>query len=204
MSQKSLKTASLTGGIASGKSTVARMFQELGAYVIDADVVARQVVEPGQPAWKEIVEHFGEDILREHSQINRKKLGAIIFQQPEERRTLNQITHPRVIERIDREIEEVHRQQPQRLILVDVPLLIEADMQHDYNTILVVYVPKLVQLSRLMERDKITEKEAFKKIHSQMPLDEKVQYATHVVRNHESLDNTREQVREIYGELSWE
>lgn len=202
MSETHLKTAALTGGIASGKSTVSRIFQELGVYVIDADLIARQVVEPGQSAWKEIVERFGQDILLGNKQIDRKKLGAIIFHQPEERRVLNQITHPKVIEHIDREIQAIHTAQADRLILVDVPLLIEASMQNDYATIIVVYVPEDIQLARLIKRDNISKQEALAKIRAQMPLSEKVKYATHLIKNDKSLDNTREQVIAVYQAIS--
>jgi dephospho-CoA kinase len=178
------------------------MFQELGAYLIDADIVARQVVEPGQPAWEEIVEHFGPHILLDNKQIDRKKLGSIIFHQPEERRILNQIIHPRVIEDIDRQIQDICNTQPDRVILIDVPLLIEASMQNTYAKIIVVYVSENVQLTRLMDRDNISEQEAWKKIRAQMLLSEKVKYATHVIRNDETLDKTKKQVIKVYQEIS--
>ena len=107
-------TIGLTGGIASGKSTVSQIFQELGAYVIDADLVARQVVEPERPAWKEIVAHFGQDILLDNGQINRKKLGMLVFNQPEERRILEHIIHPQVIKDINRQEQ-----------LIRVPVLLQ-------------------------------------------------------------------------------
>jgi dephospho-CoA kinase len=196
------KTAALTGGIASGKSTVSRMFQELGAYLIDADKVARQVVEPGKPAWQEIVHYFGHDILQENHAIDRKKLGAIVFGQPEKRRVLNQLTHPRVIEEIQQQ-EQVWRQtHPEQVVLIDVPLLIEAAMHHKYRYVVLVYVPELIQLHRLMIRDNISKDEACTKIRSQLPLSEKVPYATHVINNDGTLVKTREQVRAVYQELS--
>ncbi len=197
-----LKTAALTGGIASGKSMVSQMFQQLGAHVIDADIVARQVVEPGQPAWKEIIEHFGQNILLGNQQIHRKKLGAIIFNHPEERHILNRMTHPRVIEQIEREIQEIRSVQPDRLILVDVPLLIEASMQNEYATIIVVYVSEDMQLVRLMKRDNISEQEAHTRIQTQIPLSGKVRYATHIIHNDRSLENTRRQVMTVYHEIS--
>lgn len=199
--RKQQHIAALTGGIASGKSTVARMFLELGAYLIDADIVARQVVEPGQPAWREVVAHFGSNILLDNRQLDRKKLGSIIFHHPQERNTLNQIIHPRVIENIDRETQDIQEMRPRQVIVVDVPLLIEANMHTAYSTIIVVYVPEEVQLQRLMERDQLSLSEAHTRIQTQMPLSEKVKYATHVIHNDESLDKTREQVIVVYQHL---
>ena len=196
------KTAALTGGIASGKSTVSRMFRELGAYLIDADIVARQIVEPGKPAWKEIVEHFGQAILRDNQEINRKQLGSIIFHQPEKRQILNQITHPQVIQEIHEQERVFRKVHPDAVVLIDVPLLIEAAMHHSYKHIVLVYVPEAIQLQRLMKRDHISKDEALTKIRSQMPLSEKLHYATHIIRNDETLDKTKEQVIAVYQEIS--
>jgi dephospho-CoA kinase len=196
------KTAALTGGIASGKSTVSRMFQELGAYIIDADVVARQVVEPGLPAWKDIVEHFGRDILLDDEHIDRKKLGAIVFNQTEERRILEQIIHPRVFEAIDSQEQQIRNTDQERVVLVDVPLLIEASMHTDYLTILVVYVSEEVQLERLMARDAMSEQVARQRIATLMPLDEKVQYANHIIDNSGTHEQTRKQVLTVYQNLA--
>lgn len=201
MEKKRRHIAALTGGIASGKSTVARMFVESGAYLIDADAAARRVVEPGEPAWQEVVEHFGRDILLANHELDRKKLGAIIFHHPQERARLNQIIHPRVIEKIDRETQDIHEAQPRRVIIVDVPLLIEAGMHTAYAEVIVVDVPEEVQLRRLMARDQLSLPEAQVRIQAQMPLSEKVSYATYVIHNDESLDKTREQVIAVYQHL---
>lgn len=195
------KTAALTGGIASGKSTVSRMFQKLGAYIIDADIVARQVVEPGLPAWKDIVAHFGQDILLDDGCIHREKLGAIVFNQPEARRILEQIIHPRVIDDIDRQEQQIRNTDQERVILVDVPLLIEASMHTNYLTILVVYVSEEVQLERLMARDALSEQVARQRIAAQMPLNEKVKYATHIINNSGTNEQTRKQVLSMYQNL---
>lgn len=170
--------------------------------MIDADIVARQVVEPEKPAWKEIVDHFGTDILLENKQIHRKKLGAIVFSQLEERKILNQIVHPRVIEAIDVEEQQFHQHNNHILIVVDVPLLIEASMHESYPHVILVYVEEATQRQRLMNRDKISEQEALKRIRSQMPLSEKITYATHVIRNDETLEQTRAQVVTVYRQLS--
>jgi dephospho-CoA kinase len=195
------KTAALTGGIASGKSTVSRMFQELGAYVLDADVVARQVVEPEQPAWREIVAHFGREILLADGHLDRKRLGAIVFQQPDERRILERIIHPRVIEHINHQEHLLHQTEHDRIIIVDVPLLIEASMHTDYATVIVVYASEATQLQRLMSREQLSEYSARQRLAAQMPLSEKLNYATHIISNDGTLAQTQQQVQAIYQEM---
>jgi dephospho-CoA kinase len=198
---KHSRTAALTGGIASGKSMVSRMFHELGAYVIDADIVARQVIEPEQPAWKEIVAHFGRDILLDTGYIDRKKLGKIVFNQPEELRILEHIIHPRVIEDINHQEQRIRNTDNELVILVDVPLLIEASMHTDYLTIIVVYVCEEIQLNRLMMRDNISKQVAQQRIAVLMPLSEKLNYATYIINNDGTIDRTREQVEDIYQKM---
>ena len=199
---KHQKTAALTGGLASGKSTVSRMFQVLGAHVIDADLVARQVVAPEQPAWREIVAHFGQEILLDDSQIDRKKLGAIVFHQSDERRILEQIIHPRVIADINRQEQLLRESDPERVVLVDVPLLIEAAMHPDYAVVIVVYVSETIQLQRLICRDHLSAEVARQRIATQMPLCEKIAYATHIINNEDTIDRTQQQVETIYREIS--
>ena len=196
------KIAALTGGIATGKSTIARMFQECSAHLIDADVVARRIVAPGQPAWREIITHFGQGILRENGELDRKKLGAIIFQHSEERQALNHITHPRVIEEIRREEAWLYSRSPEKLIIVDVPLLLETGMHTDYSAVILAYLPKAAQLQRLMERDQLSEEDARRRIQAQMPIEEKLRCATHVVNNAGSLEETFRQAQAIYAALS--
>ncbi len=181
---------------------MSRMFQELGALLIDADQVARQVVEPGTAAWQEVVEHFGSKILLPNHHINRQKLGALIFHQTEEREILNRIVHPRVIQEIDRQKQELFHQNPDRFILVDVPLLIEATMHTAYEFVILIYTPEAVQLERLKARDNISEQDALARIRSQMPLEEKRRYATHIIDNACSLEQTHEQVVTVYQEIS--
>ena len=195
------RTAALTGGIASGKSTVAAMFRQLGAQVIDADVVARQVVGPGCQAWQEIVEYFGKDILLENNQINREQLAALVFASPEKRRILEQFIHPRVIAEIERQEIQIRTVEPAQVIIVDVPLLIEAGMHTNYATVLVVYVSESTQMQRLMMRDGLSEEEARQRIAAQMPLSEKRMYATYVITNEDTLEQTRRQVVDMYDML---
>jgi len=192
------KLAGLTGGIASGKSTVSGFFRSLGAQIIDADVLARQVVEPGKPAWREIVDHFGKGILLPDGAIDRKKLGAIVFQDPIQREALNRRVHPRVLEEETRLYRELRSRYPDALILLDAALLIEVGAYKRLNTLIVVYVDEQTQLRRLMHRDRIPAEEAWSRIRSQMPLSEKIKYADYVIDNRGSLEETRRQVEEIY------
>lgn len=185
----------LTGGIASGKSTVSRMMRELGLPVIDADQVARKVVEPGQPAWKEIKEQFGEEVLLPDGSLNRKKLAEIIFHDEEKRQLLNRITHPHIRREMDRQTEEALKKH--KVVVLDIPLLFEGGRADEMDKVLVVYVPEDVQVRRLMERDEISEEYARQKIASQMPLEEKKKRADAYIDNSKSLDETRRQLLSI-------
>lgn len=194
----SAAVAALTGGIASGKSTVARMFQECGAFLIDADQIARAIVAPGLPAWHEIVAHFGTDILLPTQALDRKRLGQVIFHDPTARQMLNNITHPRVRAEIARQIQAQQQQQRAQWILVDVPLLIETGMHGSYACVIVVYIPEAMQIQRLIARDQLTAADARARIRAQMPLAAKCAYATQIVRNDGTLAQTRAQVCAIY------
>jgi dephospho-CoA kinase len=196
------RTAALTGGIASGKSTVSAMLRECGAAIIDADVLARQVVEPHRPAWDEAVAAFGREVLAPDETLDRKRLGALIFQCAEKRRVLEQIIHPRVIAEIDHQETAVRELTPDAVVVVDVPLLIEAQMHLAYRTVIVVFVPLVLQLRRLLARDTLSEHEARQRLNAQMPLADKCAYATHIIDNSGSLDATRRRVVRLYQELA--
>ncbi|GAX89498.1 dephospho-CoA kinase [Effusibacillus lacus] len=191
----------LTGGIATGKSTVSQMFRELGAPIVDADVIARTVVEPGRPAWRDIVSHFGEDILLSDRTIDRPKLGGIVFSNAAERDKLNRIVHPRVRKEAGRQVAEYLRKDPNRPVIQDVPLLIETGLYRQMDKVILVYVDEQTQLHRLMERDGVSEKEAMKRIRAQMPIEDKKSYADYVIDNRGGLDQTRRQVMRIWEEL---
>jgi len=191
-----MRVLGLTGGIGSGKSMVASMFTQLGADVIDADQLAREVVEPGQPALKEIATAFGKDILLPDGRLNRGKLGRIIFADPVARGTLNAITHPRIRERMDAEIA-ARRSRP-GVLVVDIPLLYENHRTRAVEAVIVVWVDQKTQLRRLNERGGLTVEEARKRIAAQMPLDEKRARADVVIDNSGSRENTRRQVEAIY------
>jgi dephospho-CoA kinase len=191
----------LTGGIASGKSTVSNMLRDLGGFIVDADLIARKVVEPDQLAWREIVEHFGEQILLEDRSINRTLLGSIVFQNAREREVLNRIVHPRVREEMIRQTEEIRERKPRGIVIWDVPLLIEGGLYQWVEKIIVVYVDPATQLRRLMKRDSLSETEAKRRIAAQMPLAEKVKFADFLINNEGTLEDTRKQVNRIWNEI---
>ena len=192
----------LTGGIASGKSIVAEMFQNLGAHIIDADRIGREIMIPGTDAYERVVNAFGREILKDDLTIDRKKLGGIVFENPEKLRLLNECTHPFIFREMARQVEKIRENNPDALIIVDVPLLIETNIQNIFDKIIVVYSDETAQMKRLNERDGLSDTEARKRISSQMPLTEKIKYADFVIYNDEGLENTRKQVEEISKKLS--
>jgi dephospho-CoA kinase len=192
----------LTGGIASGKSIVSSIFKELGAYVIDADRISRDVMVPGSEIYKKVVNVFGEGILKDDQTIDRKKLGDMIFGNPEKIALLNECTHPEIFREIDRRVKEIRQNTPDALIIVDAALLVETGAYKTFDKLVVVYVDKETQLKRLKERDGFTDEEVTKRISSQMPLKEKVKYADFVIYNDKGLEETRRQVEEVYKTLT--
>ena len=191
-----MRVLGLTGGIGSGKSMVASMFAQLGADVIDADQLARDVVEPGQPALDEIGTAFGRDILLPDGRLDRSKLARIIFADPVARGKLNAITHPRIRERMDAAIAA--RASRPGVLIADIPLLYENDRASIVEMVIVVWVDRETQLRRLLERDRLTGEEAGQRIAAQMPLDEKRARADVVIDNSGSRESTLHQVEAIY------
>jgi dephospho-CoA kinase len=193
--------AGLTGGIGTGKSTVAAVFAEAGAVIIDADEIARNVAAKGRPAWCRIVAHFGRDILLPDGDIDRKKLGAIIFNDAQQKAHLDRIVHPHVISETEQQLKEIERVQPQAVVILDVPLLIEAGMDRDLDEVIVVYTPEAVQLKRVMRRDRLTAAEGLSRIRSQMPIEEKKMRGTVVIDNNASPAVTRKRVLKVFADL---
>ncbi len=191
----------VTGGIASGKSTVARMLEELGAPIIDFDVLSRVVVEPDKPAWKDIVAFFGEQVLNEDRTLDRLKLGEIVFKDMEKRKKLESFTHPRISGEFVRLVMEHAQKDPDVIIQVVVPLLIEINMQPMMHKNLLVYVPEETQVERLMARDNITREQAYDRIKAQLPIEEKKGYVEYVIDNSGPEEETRRQVEELWTEL---
>ena len=194
----------LTGGIASGKTTVSNMFVKLGAHLIDADVIARDVVKPDKPAWKEIVSAFGELVLDDKKEIIREKLAAAIFNSPEKRKQLEAITHPRIIEEENRLINEIRKNNKPGIIILDAALLIEAGHHNRVDKLIVVYLNKNTQIKRLRKRDSLSFADAKKRLDSQMSLNEKVNLANYVIDNGKSTDESEKQVSQIYKKLIME
>ena len=191
----------VTGGIATGKTVVAQMLEELGAKMIDFDVLSRIVVEPGKPAWREIVAFFGKQVLKEDQTLDRKKLSEMVFPDREKRRKLEGITHPRIIEEFFRWVKEYASKGPNALIVAVVPLLFEINLQHLFHKILVVYTPEEIQIDRLIKRDRISREIAETILRSQMPIEEKRGCAHYVVDNLGSLEEIRIQIEEVWQKL---
>lgn len=194
-----MKVIGLTGGIGSGKSTVSRMLRGLGAKIIDADLVAREVVEIGKPALSEIEETFGSDVLLEDGTLDRKKLGAIIFSDEEKRHMLNKITHPRIIEEIQSKIDKAISENCCDLIVLDCALLFEMNMEFMVEESWLVNLDKKTQLERIVSRDGLSENEALLRIEAQMPLEEKVVRATRIIDNSSDVNDTHRQVMELWN-----
>jgi dephospho-CoA kinase len=189
--------AGLTGGIATGKSTVSHFLSDAGARIIDADKIAREVVAQGTPAYDEIRDYFGEQILMPNGDIDRERLGDIIFNDSDKKKRLDAIVHPRVVERSAAMIAEIAAKEPDAVVILDVPLLLEANMDRNLAEVIVVYVPEALQLQRLMARDGIDEKAAMARIRAQMPIEEKRKRATCVIDNSGSRAACRQQAIEL-------
>lgn len=185
----------LTGGIASGKSTVCRMLEEKGAYVIETDRLAREVVRKGQPAWREIVEHFGPEVLNGEGEIDRARLGQIVFADEEERAFLNRVTHPRIFQLMFERLrawEEDHG--PEGIAVLDIPLLVDVRAGDMFDFTLVVDAPPELQAQRQVSDRGISEQEAWARIRSQVSREERLAYADHVIRNQGSMEELRLEV----------
>jgi dephospho-CoA kinase len=191
----------LTGSIAVGKSFVVDIFRELGCHVLDADMTAREVVEPGTAGLARIVENFGEDVLMSNGELNRSKLGGIVFANEDKRQLLNSIVHPLVIERQNEWIEAWEAADPDGIAIVDAALMIESGGYRRFDKLVVVWCRPEVQLDRLIMRDGLSAEEAARRIAAQMPQEEKKSYADLLIDTSAGFEDTRRQTIEIFEQL---
>jgi dephospho-CoA kinase len=192
--------AAITGGAGSGKSTVARMFKEFGAMVLDADQIARDAVAVGAPGWQELRHRFGAEFFNENGTLNRSKLAQRVFADPQARRDLDALIHPLVAQELQRKVADLERQ-GLGLVLVEVPLLYEAGREGSFDQVIVVTIPTAAQVSRLKARDQRSEAEIQGILRAQLPLPDKVARSDYVVDNSQSLSATRQQVKNIWEKL---
>ncbi len=192
-----MKIIRLTGGIGSGKSVVASFFSEFGAKVIDADRVAHELLRPESEAWKAIVEHFGNSVLNEDGTINRKRLGNIVFNNPEELQFLNKIMHPAISKRIE-ELINFYKSTGAPYIVIDSPLVLEAGKGTSDNPIVVVICNDELRIQRVMKRDSISRDEVVRRIQSQMPQEKKAMLADYIIDNSGSIEETKKKAWEVW------
>jgi dephospho-CoA kinase len=193
--------AAVTGSIACGKTTISEMLEEMGAPLIDFDRIARQVVEPGTQGLEQIVAYFGKQVLCEDQTLDRKKLSKIVFKDMEKRKKLESFTHPAIYDAFFKQVNRIGEQNPNAIIQVAIPLLIELNLQFLFDQIIVVYLSPEQQVQRLVKRDGISIQEASTIIESQQPIDDKVKFANFVIRNDGTLDETRRQVVAVWNVL---
>jgi dephospho-CoA kinase len=196
-----MKKIGLTGGIATGKSYVLEILRELGCEVLDADQVAHEVIAQGQPAYQEIIDHFGDAVVGPDGRIDRAKLGAIVFNEKAEREKLNSIVHPRVFQWQARWFDEVMRKNPAAIAVVDAALMIETGSYRRFDKLIVVHCAPEIQLERLMKRNNMKRADAQARISTQMSSAEKVKYADFTIDTSNGFADTRRQVERIYHEL---
>ena len=191
----------VTGGIASGKTTVADMLAESGARIIDFDLIAREVVGPDKPAFREIVDYFGDRVIGEDGRLDRKRLSGMVFRDPAKRKILEGMTHPRIVEAFVGQVRQIAENNPHGIILAVIPLLFEVNLRYLVHKVLVVYVSPEIQMERLIIRDKISRDEAGRILKAQMPIDDKVAGADFVIRNEGNLDETRREINALWQTL---
>lgn len=190
-----LKLIGLTGGIASGKSTVSGLLKKQGLPVIDADRIARQIFKPGTPTCKKVIESFGKEIISKNASIDRAKLATIVFNNPAKKHLLESLTHPEIFRQILKKTKELRKKH--KRIIVDAALLFESGLDQQMDQIILVKVSPEIQIRRLMQRDHLSEEEAQKRIRSQMPAEEKEKLAHFVIDNSGTREETFRQLEKI-------
>lgn len=197
------KVLGITGGIATGKSTVLRMLGELGAETLSADDLAREVLAKGSEGYRETVERFGDAILTPDGEIDRSALAAIVFGDESARQVLNSITHPRIIAAIQRRIDEFRTDppSPDAVLAVEIPLLIECGLEEIVDEVVVVAAEPATQVSRLTTRSRMSAEEARRRLAAQMPIESKIEHADRVIRNEGTMEELREAVRATWQDI---
>ena len=197
-----MKIIGLTGNIACGKSTVAAIFKELGATLIDADKVARDIVGKGNPALKKIIKHFGNEVINKNGTLDREKLGRKVFNDEKARQILNDITHPEIFKEINKLIEK-YRSEGQKIVIIEAALIIEREkLKKIIDKLIVVSTSKDIQIKRLKDRDGFSKEQALSRINSQIPIEEKIKHADYVIHNDSDISNIKNQVETIWKDLS--
>jgi dephospho-CoA kinase len=191
----------LTGGIASGKSTVSAMFEALGCHVLDSDAITRDLFRPGNPVNAAVAEAFGRHVVAEDGSINRKVLGELVFNNPELRQKLNSVVHPAIKVRQAEFLAAERTDDPHAIGIIEAALMVEAGTYADYDKLIVVTCPPEIQRERLRQRSQLTAEQIEKRIASQMPMEEKVKFADFVIDNSGDANETRRQVGEVYEKL---
>jgi len=192
----------LTGGMGSGKTLSASFFKDLGAFILDADLICRKLVEPGQAAWKEIEAVFGKEIFTGSGNLDRRKLADIIFGNPEKKQTLEDILHPKVFEFERVEYDAIRKEHPNALVIVDAALLIESGNYKKMDKVVVVNSDEKNRINRILARSKLSRDEIADRIKNQMPSDEKIRYADFVLENSLDKDNLLSKVKDIHTKLA--
>jgi len=191
----------LTGGVASGKSVVSQILKEEGAYLIDADQIARELVQPRRPTWTALIKAFGKEIVQKDGSIDRKKLAVKVFSDPEQRELLNRILHPRIKKEMGRRLKAIGQKDPKAMVVIDAPLLIETGDHREMDKVIVVTSTEAQQMERLKERAGIDQEEARRIIASQVPSEEKLKVADFVIRNEGSLRDVERKAKEVFQAL---
>ena len=191
----------LTGGIATGKSTVAKLFAELGACILDADAAARKVVKPGASCWQQLRDFLGPAYFEENGTLERRKLRETIIHDDRSRLTVNAILHPHIMQELDRQWQSRRELHPELIMIFDIPLLFEADLGRHFDTIILAYTSREIQLQRLMARDGLSREEAEATLTMQLPIETKRAMAHLIIDNSFDLDQTRQQVRTSWNQL---
>lgn len=191
----------LTGSMGSGKTTAASIFKELGAFIIDADAICRELVLPNRPAWEEIIYAFGKSIIKDDQNIDRTKLADIVFSEPAKKERLEKILHPKVIEEEMRLCRQILKERPQSIVIIEAALLIESGNYRKVDKVIVVICDQESLVLRAMERSSLTREKAKLRIQNQMPQEEKIERADYILENNGNREDFKTKVQELFAEL---